>query len=239
MEELDILLQSARIGHLDAREKIIQRFRPLIIKTASSLSGKYVDAARDDEISIGMLAINHAIDTFDPQGGAAFFSYAELLIKRRLIDHYRRESRQQKAIPFSSLEGEDPSEESGILNKLEHRQSVSELRKIQEQNERCEEIRKYTVIPKDYGIKFSDLVKVSPKHQDARIRAMEVAKIVAGDPEFLSYLENKKVLPLKQIEKQVSVSRKTLDRQRKYIIAVTLIMTGEYHYLKEYLHQVL
>lgn len=238
MEELDILLQSARTGHIDAREKIIQRFRPLIIKTASSLSGKYIDAARDDEISIGMLAINHAIDTFDPQGGAAFFSYAELLIKRRLIDYYRRESRQQKAIPFSSLEGEE-TEERGILNQLEHRQSLSELQKLREQNERREEIRKYTERLKDYGIKFSDLVAVSPKHQDARIRAMEVAKIVAGDPVLLSDLENKKVLPLKQIEKRVAVSRKTLDRQRKYIIAVTVIMTGEYHYLREYLHNVL
>lgn len=87
----------------------------------------------------------------------------------------------------------------------------------------------------DYGVRFSDLVKVSPKHQDARDRALEVARILANDPELLRFLTQRKSLPLKELEKLVKVSRKTLERQRKYIITLTLILIGEFHYLQEYL----
>ncbi|KAF0201059.1 MAG: hypothetical protein FD167_5717, partial [bacterium] len=35
-------------------------------------------------------------------------------------------------------------------------------------------------------------------------------------------------------ELEVKVSRKTLERQRKYIIALAVILTGEYYFLDEY-----
>ena len=87
----------------------------------------------------------------------------------------------------------------------------------------------------EYGVRLSELVKISPKHQDARDRALEVARILANDPELLKFLTQRKALPLKELEKVVKVSRKTLERQRKYIITLTLILVGEFHYLQEYL----
>lgn len=36
LDDLDTLLKSAQSGHRDAREQLIKRFRPLVIKTASS-----------------------------------------------------------------------------------------------------------------------------------------------------------------------------------------------------------
>ena len=86
-----------------------------------------------------------------------------------------------------------------------------------------------------YGITFSDLVQASPKHQDARERALEVARILISDPALLQYLTSRKSLPLKELQKRVKVSRKTLERQRKYIIALALILIGEFYYLQEYL----
>ncbi|HHT63854.1 MAG TPA: RNA polymerase subunit sigma, partial [Clostridia bacterium] len=62
---------------------------------------------------------------------------------------------------------------------------------------------------------------------------------VAGRSDLIAHLENKKELPLKQIEGLVSVSRKTLERQRKYIIAMAIIICGEFKFLKEYLHKAL
>jgi RNA polymerase sigma factor len=239
LDELETLLKSAQAGHRDAREELIKRFRPLVIKTASSLSGKYIDAARDDELSIGMLAVNQAIDTFKSEGGTSFFNYAEIVIKRRLIDYYRKEQRQKKAIPFSSLGGEGPDENDNVINLIEHRQALDEFQKEQESKERRDEIISYTKRLKDYGIQFADLVKNAPKHEDARLRALEVARLVAGRSDLIAHLENKKELPLKQIEGLVSVSRKTLERQRKYIIAMAIIICGEFKFLKEYLHKAL
>jgi len=239
LDELDTLIRSAQAGHRDAREELIKRFRPLVIKTASSLSGKYIDAARDDEVSIGMLAVNQAIDTFKIEGGTSFFNYAEILIKRRLIDFYRREQRFGKAIPFSSLGGEMPEENDNVINLIEHKQALSEYQKEQEIMERREEIIQYTKRLKDFGIQFTDLVKSAPKHEDARLRAMEVARLVAGRSDLIAHLESKKELPLKQIEGSVAVSRKTLERQRKYIIAMIIIICGEFKFLKDYLQKVL
>ncbi|MEL7566521.1 MAG: RNA polymerase sigma-I factor [Dehalobacterium sp.] len=235
MEELDTLLKSAQAGHQDAREKLIKRFQPLVIKTASSLSGRYIDANKDDEISIGMLAIDQAIDTFKTEGGASFFSYAEIVIKRRLIDFYRKEQRLGRAIPFSSLGGETNEEKESALNQLEHHQAMAEFQKEQEIIERREEIKQYSKRLKEYGIAFTDLVSNAPKHEDARLRAIEVAKLIASSEDLINHLKSKKELPLKQIEDQVAVSRKTLERQRKYIIAITIIIFDEFKFLQEYL----
>lgn len=234
MDELEILISNAQAGHLDAREQIIKKFRPLVIKVATSLSGRYVDKS-SDEISIGMVAINQAIDSYSPQGGAAFLSYAELIIRRRLIDYYRTEKRAKNMIPFSSLQGKNQEKSALVLDCIEHDLALKEYQKAREQEERREEIKAYTVKLKEFGIAFKDLVDNSPKHEDARIRAIQVAKFLATKEELFIYLKEKKTLPLKLIEEQVPVSRKTLERQRKYIIAITLILTGEFHYLKEYI----
>lgn len=238
LEELEILLDRAQAGHRDAREKIIEQFYPLVIKTASTLSGRYIDKNQDDEISIGMMATNEAIDSFDKGLGASFFSYAKMVIKRRLIDHYRKEQRSNKSIPFSSLSKEENSEsEINTLTNVEVKLAVSEFQRSEEQNERREEIITYTKELSEYGIAFSDLVANSPKHEDARIRAIEVAKLVVADRDLKQHLETKKELPLKRLVERVKVSRKTLERQRKYIIAISIIISGEFHHLKEYLQK--
>lgn len=57
--------------------------------------------------------------------------------------------------------------------------------------------------------------------------------------ELKKILFEKKQLPVKQLEKLVAVSRKTVERNRKYIIAMAIIITGDYVYLKDYLKGVL
>jgi RNA polymerase sigma factor len=42
-------------------------------------------------------------------------------------------------------------------------------------------------------------------------------------------------LPLLDILDKTSLSRKTLERHRKYIIAIVLVLSGDYHYLREYI----
>ncbi|MNY74892.1 RNA polymerase sigma factor SigI [compost metagenome] len=49
-------------------------------------------------------------------------------------------------------------------------------------------------------------------------------------------LLTKRQLPIKELLMQVQVSRKTLERNRKYLIAIALIFNGPYPYLRDYLH---
>jgi len=155
------------------------------------------------------------------------------VIKRRMVDYFRRKARREEEIPLSALESEDAEE--NIIRKIESKEAIGAIQLQQEAEERREEIFRLNQLLSEYGVMFSDLVRISPKHQDARDRALEVARILAKEPELLHYLTHKKALPLKELEKLVNVSRKTLERQRKYIITLTLILVGEFNYLQEYL----
>ena len=51
------------------------------------------DAAQDDYISIGTIGLIKAVDTFDPDKGKKFASYASRCIENELRMHFRRERR--------------------------------------------------------------------------------------------------------------------------------------------------
>lgn len=233
--QLTELVLAAQNGDSLAREKVLQDYRPFYLRVASSSCRKYLVLGRDDEASIAMIAFNEAIDSYNPEGGASFLSFAEIVIKRRMVDFFRRQSRRADEIPLSSFESED--NEDGIIQKIESKEAHAVLQIQEEAEERREEIFRLDQLLSHYGIRFSELVKISPKHQDARDRALQVARIIVNDPELLAHLTSKKSLPLKELEERVVVSRKTLERQRKYIITLTLILIGDFYHLQEYLNR--
>ncbi len=89
---------------------------------------------------------------------------------------------------------------------------------------RKEEIQLYISHLEDFGLSFEDLSwKNSPKHADARKELLWSLKLLMEDDELKEILFAKKRLPVKQLEGKVEVSRKTIERNRKYIIAVAII----------------
>ncbi len=233
LAEIGYLVDQAQQGDKRIREQLIRDYRPFFLRVASSVSKKYLVLGRDDEASIAMLAFDEAINAYNREIGASFFSFAEIVIKRRMVDFFRRRSKGQAEIPLSALECEDS--ETSVLQRLESKEAFGVLQIQREAEERREEIFRLNQVLSDYGILFADLVKIAPKHKDARERALEVAQILVSEPDLMTYLTNRKSLPLKELEKRVDVSRKTLERQRKYIITLTLILVGEFLYLQEYL----
>lgn len=234
------LVLEAQKGNSMVREHLIKSYTPFILKTASKVSGRYVRAGEDDEVSVGLIAFNEAIDCYDTGKNNSFLSFAETVIKRRLIDHFRKESAVgKKTVPLSSFEQDDDDNSEGTYYYLESKQSIEKFREKDAAAERKEEIILFTQKLREYGISFAELVEISPKHEDARVRAMEVAGIIAADPVMRTHLVSKKELPLKYLERKVGISRKTLERQRKYIIAITLILINDFEYLREYIAKVL
>lgn len=233
--QLTELVLAAQQGDTASREQLLQDYRPFFLRVASSSCRKYLVLGRDDEASIAMIAFNEAIDSFNSTAGASFLSFAEIVIKRRMVDFFRRQSRRADEIPFSSFEQEE--QEDGVIQRIESKEAHAVLQIQEEAEARREEIFRLDQLLSHYGIRFSELVKISPKHQDARDRALQVARIIVNEPELLAHLTSKKSLPLKDLETKVEVSRKTLERQRKYIITLTLVLVGDFHYLQEYLNR--
>lgn len=232
LEETVELIQQ---GDTALNNELIESYKPFIAKTVSSVCKRYIHES-DDEFSIGLIAFNEAIQKYSPDKGSSLISFSEVLIKRRVIDYIRKQSKFQN-LSFngvSKLEDDDTAS-SAIEDEL----SIEDYRKKTDEELRKEEIFQFTQILQEFGLTFSDLIEQSPKHADARKNAMTVAKILVENEELISILFDKKKLPIKQLEGYVSLSRKTIERNRKYIIAISLILTGDYVFLKDYIKGVL
>jgi RNA polymerase sigma factor len=210
---------------------VINDYKPFIKKTVSSVCKRYIYES-DDEFSIGLIAFHDAIFKYNNERGSSIISFAEVIIKRKVIDYIRKNGKFQDISIDRNLI--DDEEDSPSLT-IEQVVSVEEYEKQEDSLKRREEIVEFQAQLSNYNLSFIDLVEQSPKHEDARLNAIEIARIVVTSNNLMNYLMEKKRLPIKKLEKQVNVSRKTIERNRKYIIAISLIMVGDYVYLKDYL----
>ncbi len=230
-QTLEKAVESIQKGNKDLQNELIQQYKPFIAKTVSSVCKRYIDE-KDDEFSIGLIAFNEAIEKYSPEKGNSLLAFAELIIKRKVIDYIRKEARSAQNINIDLQEGDDQESSQSLI---EAELSIDEYRRQIEQEQRREEILYFQKQLKDYGLSFKELLENSPKHTDARQNAIKVAMTLVEHEELAAILYTKKQLPVKQLEQLVSVSRKTIERNRKYIIAMCIIITGDYIYLKDYL----
>jgi RNA polymerase sigma factor len=221
-------------GDLRMRNQFIIDYQPYVAKVVSRFCKRYIDPACDDEYSIGLAAFNEAISQFSPTGGSSFLGFAETVMRRRLIDHVRKEQRHNQQVPLSSFDSED--DEQNIINPVETQQAVDAYEKQAGIEERKSEITELNYALSEFGIRFIDLVEASPSHADSRDALFKIGKLLAENVEWMQILLIKRTLPIKELLMDVHVSRKTLERNRKFIIAVALIHYGSYPYLREYLY---
>lgn len=231
--QLESLLALAQTGDDEARNQLLESYVPFVLKVASQSSRRYIDRTKDDEYSVALLAMNEAIDRFDAERKTNFLGFAETIIRRRLIDYFRSQKSQSKAVPWTEFDVTD--DEDNVINYVEVRTSMEAHEKVQERAERQQEIAEFSRHLAEFGLSFSELVELSPKHADARENAFDVAKVVAADEGLRRYVFERKALPLKILENRVGVSRKTMERQRKYILAVVILLTGDYRHLQSYI----
>lgn len=227
------LIRRAQAGDDGARGDLIGHYEPLILRMASRAVGRYIRKGQDEEASVALIAFNEAITSFDPDRGRGFVRFAEQVIRRRLVDHYRRQHRPE--VVLSELEEED--DEGHTYVPVLAAAAVEQHRQNEEAQARRGEIAQFEASLRRYGLSLEELVRICPRHEDSRRSAMAVGRMVAEDPELREHLVSRHELPMKALEERVSVSRKTLERQRKYIIAVALMATGEFPHLQDYLRK--
>lgn len=227
-------LHAAQNGDAAERERILDAYAPVAVQICSRVCGHRVEPGRDDEVSIALLALNEAIDAYRADAQVPFRSFAETVVRRRLIDHFRRQKRVRE-VPFTALEVEQ--EDGSVYNPAEWSAAEVVHRDRTEQEDRRAEIALYQAMLRSYGITLDDLVQRGPRHADARARAIEVARAVATDQRWREYLRSHHALPLSELEAHptLSVSRKTMERQRKYIIAVAVILMEDLQILRSYI----
>lgn len=217
-------------GNKVMQDYLLKAYQPFIAKTVSEVCKRFINPKRDDEFSIGLFAFNEALFLYAKKKGSSFLSFAKLIIKRKVIDYIRYQSRRQQAISLDQFYDEElmenPAEIVAVLTKYNDERHAISLK---------EEILEYMNKLKQYNLCFAELEDISPKHWDARDNAVRVARILIEDEEMRNFVLAKKKLPMKRLEKSVTLSKKTLERNRKYILAVFIVLNENFTYLKEYI----
>ena len=229
---------------IQAADDLIRAYLPFIkAETAKFLKRPPIEG-QDDELSIAMMAFHEAIGGNSRTRGS-FLKYAAMLIRSRLVDYSRREQRHSRVISLDAPIGEEDAalgetlaEDGGELldtipDTVDHGSDyvvrTASRREIQEFSEKLAQ----------FGLTFSDVADNCPKQQrtlDACRKALEYAK---ENPELLEDLLKTKRLPIGQLATGSGVERKTLERHRKYMVALLLIYTNGYEIIRGHLKQVM
>ncbi len=223
----EIIKQIQKTGESYLRGNFILKYEPFIIKCVSKTIGKYVEVENCDEYSIGLMAFNEAIDTYDHRSGRNFFNFAEQVIRRRLINYYRINQKRKNTVPVISFEdGEFDRFEEGSLkvDQIDYFWGI----------EAKDQMLKFQTELGKYGISFDELILNGPKHKDSRNKLIEIGKILAENGKLYSSLVKTGNIPLSELMKLVKVSQRTIERNRKFIIAVCIVFNGELDILRDY-----
>jgi RNA polymerase sigma factor len=220
LEEAIILIQN---GDTCLRNEIIQQYQPFVLRVISAVCNSFVKTS-DDFFSIGLIAFNEAMEKYQTNKGSSFLNYSKLVISRRVIDYLRKETKHA----YDSLDSESSQEYLKEASILHHQKEV-------EEEYRKSEIEHFKNRLKEFRISFEDMIKATPKHEDARENMLLIASHIKKQQELREYLLAKKRLPVAKITASIDVSRKTIERNRKYIIAITLLMIEDYEYVKRFL----
>jgi len=237
MEQDTQLILSAKDNEM-ALEKLVEKDKVFIKGTAYKTVNHFITES-DDEWSISLIAYNEAIKSYDESKGA-FYPFAAMVIKRRLLDYiysqekYKNEIAQEPAVIGGDLDNE---EEPSALQ-LEIKEKNAELsmgNTNQVTNPVKDEIDSLKQVLGNYDISFYELAKCSPKAQKTKSACAEIVAVIVRNKDLLIKLRSTKSIPIAEIIKITGIHRKIFEHHRKYIIAAVEILSGEYPLLSEYM----
>lgn len=231
-----------------AREQFISSSQTFILASAGKICHRLITRS-DDEWSVALSAFNEAIDSYDEEKGG-FKSFAYTVMKRRLSDESRRQSRHEAEIcvePYV-LEGSADEEMTPLQKEvMEKTRSLSadldggkagERSSEEEKSAVLMEIASMQKVLKRYGFSFFDLTQCSPKSQKTRRECACALGVLMDHPELMEKMRRTKCLPLSDILRLRRIPPKILERHRRYLIAAAEIMDGEYPILNGYLREI-
>lgn len=215
----------------DAADDLIRRYIPFIRAEASKFMGKLCTES-DDEFSIAMIAFHEAILGYSRERGA-FLRYAALLIRSRLTDEYRKEKRHQGTLSLDEPGNED---ERTLL------EQVADSRDLYEESQNLEatqqEIAELAGVLGQFGVSFADVADHSPKQERTMEVCLRAIRYAMENRALLDELLRTRKLPLTELVKGSGSDRKTLERHRKYVLAMLVIQTNGYEIIRGHLRHV-
>lgn len=217
-----------------AADKLIQKYLPFIKSETVKYISRVPIEGTDDELGIAMLAFYEAAMAYQA-GRGTFLSLASTAIRNRLIDYYRKEQRHSCTV---SLEAPIYSEEDNhtLLDRLED--GRDEMTDLTDTLATKSEILEFSRHLAEFGISMSDVADSCPKQERTLTSCLKALEYAKTHPELLKLLVSTHKLPISQLASGSKVEKKTLERHRKYMVAILLAYTNGYEIIRGHLHQI-
>jgi RNA polymerase sigma factor len=210
-------------------EQLISRNKPYIMTRVVRYAPFASAHEREDLFSAGMIAFYEAVRSYSPEKGH-FYPFADIVIRRRVIDEIRKVSKSDAELAVLDEVQEEASEPIPIQTA-----SIEAYEKDATKSELADEIRQLAVDLEEWGTSFEELSLRSPKHTALRDTYAQIINRIADDTVVIDTILRKKYYPVKRINELTGISPKKLERSRIYIVAVMLIINGDYTHLAEYI----
>ncbi len=220
-------------GSKEGRESFLRGEQLHILHlTARILKRTVTDS--DDEYSIALSAVSEALDSYREERGA-FWNYAALVIRSRLLDEMRkRTDRRAELMVDPEVFSGEPGEEEDCAD-ISIRQEVSAKTAVYIDTGLRDEIEALTRELKEYDIDLFDLPASAPKTAKTRTLCSEVIRAFFLPPPLVEALRRTKNLPVAELLQRTGAKRKQIDQHRKYLLAAILVKAGDYQGIGEYI----
>ena len=229
MENINHVALAAAADETKLNE-FIESNEQFILTCAGKHSGRFITTS-DDEFSIALHAFYEAVTKYEQSQGD-FLPFAGMVIKRRLTDYYRSQQKfrdEHMTSPDVFSGNIDDEAEDNIQYEVQEKLADTPAPTA------ADEIAAVTEVFAKFGFSFMDLADSSPKAGKTKAQCAQAVQYILSSPMMLSSILQSHVLPVKSLADQSKVSKKVLERHRKYIIAAVIILTGDYPVLAEYM----
>lgn len=186
----------------------------------------------DDMLSLAMLAFINCVKQYSENKGS-FLSFASISIKHRLIDEFRKQQKySSKLITLYSDEKNDK-----VVQSAEEHVSLYEYSRQMERQCLSEEISVLSDELASFDIKFTELPKICPKQERARKQCILIAKAIIENERMKNNLLNHHRISQNEISKEFGIHIKTIEKHRKYIVTIAILLMGDYPSIQTFIPQ--
>lgn len=216
----------------DAMTRLVQAHNGYILRCASKTCRRFITTS-DDEYEIALVAFCEAVRTFNPEAGD-FKGFAALVIRRRLVDYFEKQARRSREIAIGSAMTweDDDALPGGVISEVQQklvREDGAGAHTVHD------EIEALGDTLNGYGFSFFDLAEASPKAEKTKRCCARAVNWMLALAERVLAMRRTHSLPVAAISKALEIARKLIERHRRYIIAATEILDGDYPLLSEYM----
>ena len=232
MTDSQYIIQQVLSAQTDSRaaDDFIRQYMPFI-RSEAAKTVKHSLSEEDEEMSIAMLAFYEAIGAYAPHRGP-FLPFAARAIRHRLIDHHRKESRHAHVLSYHAPAADGETE---LLHSLsDPSDPISDVTMRQAAQT---EIAEFSTQLESLGLCLSDVADNCPKQDRTLYACLKVLSCAKKDAVLLERTVKSGKLPIAELSGRSGVDKKTIERHRKYLMALLLAYTNGFEIIRGHLYQ--